>query len=75
MKYLDVDAPKGYRIITWGDIEKAREKRLAYHKFTCDYCGCVFEADKDHYECHSDQREMSTWYKTVCPCCGEKVTT
>ena len=71
--YLNVDAPNGYRIIQWGDITKAKEKRMGYRHFTCPDCECIFEADKEHYTIHVDQRE-DNWYETICPCCNAKVS-
>jgi len=74
-EYLNIEAaPKGYRIVQWGDITKAKEKRMGYRRFTCSDCGCIFEADKEHYTMYSDQREGTNWYETICPCCNAKMS-
>lgn len=61
-----------YKIIVQGDKEKGEKYFKRIKRFTCDVCGCVFEADKDSYEYYADQRDGS-WYKMNCPCCGNRV--
>ena len=44
-------------------------------RFTCDYCGCVFDADETEYNYVGTKVLM--WHKTYvcgCPCCGRAVT-
>ena len=70
---VKVSQPKGYTIYTWGDITKARRLKMKYHHFTCPYCDCDFDADKNHYEYHSSMYDEE-WYTTVCPCCRNKIS-
>lgn len=56
----------GIRIITPGDMTRLKKIK----RFTCDACGCVFEADKDHYEDVSTQIDGPEW-KCKCPTCGK----
>lgn len=41
----------------------------AIRRFKCTYCGCVFEADKNEYECGSQYSDF--YYSCKCPCCGQ----
>lgn len=43
-------------------------------EFTCNACGCVFEADKEDYTYQYSQREDYGWYEIKCPCCDKWVT-
>ncbi len=44
-------------------------------KFSCENCGCVFEADKDeytpYYECKNKVCKVRAMI--FCPCCGRVV--
>lgn len=51
------------KVIKHGDPNKI--SGLKY--FKCDYCGCVFEAEKEDYW-FGDQRD--TCYYSSCPDCG-----
>ena len=68
MKIMEMPQSEGYTIYTWGDVTKAHRLKMKYHHFTCPYCDCVFDADKDHYEYHSNRYDEE-WYTTICPCC------
>ena len=50
-------------IITYGNLEKQTVKR-----FQCTYCGCIFEADKNEYNCISIPLNGNV-YSCNCPCC------
>ena len=65
--------PKGYVIYAWGDIAKAHKLTMKYRHFICPYCGCDFDADKNHYEYHSGGYNEE-WYTTICPCCENKIS-
>lgn len=56
------------KIIVNGDLD--RTKRTI--RFTCKSCGCVWEANKDEYTYHCDQRDGEFSYMK-CPCCGNVV--
>lgn len=68
---MDTHKVNGYIIHTWGVLEKANYLAKKYQKFTCNACGCFFEADCDHYEVYSQRNEM--FYKALCPCCKRRV--
>ena len=61
------------KIIVQGDKEKSEKYFKKIKQFTCSVCDCIFEADKDSYECYSNQYDDYTWYKIKCPCCGNSV--
>lgn len=58
--------PEGIEIITPGDMRRAKKVK----RFTCERCGCVWEADNEHYEDVSTQREGPD-FKCKCPTCGK----
>ena len=68
---MDTHKVDGYIIHTWGDPEKAKYIAKKYKRFSCDICGCYFEADSDHYKEYAQDDEAS--YSTLCPCCKQKV--
>ena len=68
---MDTHKVDGYIIHTWGSPEKAKYIVKKYKKFSCDICGCYFEADSDHYKEYAQDDEAS--YSTLCPCCKQKV--
>ena len=44
--------------------------------FECEYCGCLFEADKGEYKYSSQMEVMHDGlgaYKCECPCCKNMV--
>lgn len=46
--------------------------------FECDYCGCLFEAEKGEYLCSSQMEVLHNGlgqYKCKCPCCNNMVFT
>ena len=55
------------RIIKPGDPSRLKETR----RFTCQRCGCVFEADKEEYNSGMQYNEI--YYKSQCPTCGTTV--
>ena len=42
-------------------------------RFTCAFCNCIFEADKNEYEIHSVCRIGSDYISVRCPWCGNSV--
>ena len=58
------------RVIKYGDTNRLRGIR----RFTCEACGCEFEADKTEYKHDFDQREDCGWYSIRCPTCNQWVT-
>lgn len=46
-------------------------------RFTCEICGCVFEADKGEYYGISQMESLDNLprYKCKCPTCGSMVYT
>ncbi len=52
-------------IIKNGDPERLKKIK----RFSCDACGCVFEAEKGEYE--SDMQYNETYFQCKCPCCGK----
>lgn len=59
----------GLRIIREGDLNKLKRSM----QFECQYCGCVFEAERTEYEYEYSQREDCAWYRSVCPTCGKPI--
>ena len=68
-------------IIYIGDKNKTR-RRI---RFTCRWCGCVFDTDEgDYTKRYSGERRLNiagkeVWkekysYRTTCPICGGKIT-
>lgn len=55
----------GIKIIQRGDLSLLRK----YKRFTCDKCGCIWEADKDHYKYSGNQIDGDN-YCCSCPTCG-----
>lgn len=53
-------------------IIKPGKKPDTTRRFTCDHCGCVFDADLDDYETVTGQ---DNWldYRAICPACRERV--
>ena len=61
----------GMTIVVHGDPNKTR----AVKRFRCDYCGCVFDAEKGEYqsaEALAQQKDNLEAY-SMCPCCRRKV--
>lgn len=56
-------------IVQMGDSERARRHKFGTKRFTCEICGCVWEANKDEYKYQYDQRENIAWYSCRCPFC------
>lgn len=54
------------------DVEVERLNRKI-RQFTCDVCGCVFEADNTEYKHNYDQYEGDEWWTCDCPNCGRLV--
>lgn len=42
-------------------------------RFECPWCGCVFEADKNEYKIHDDQKD-GPWIEVHCPFCKTRLT-
>lgn len=55
------------KIIKKGDLNRMKVIKT----FDCNFCGCLFEADKTEYKVGSQYNE--TYYYAVCPFCGRKV--
>lgn len=51
-------------------IIKPGKKPDTTERFTCEHCGCVFEADRHDYEETFDRREDCYCYAVDCPTCG-----
>lgn len=52
------------KIIKEGNLDKfMRAKR-----FKCNYCDCIFKANKDEYNTNYQYNEE--YYTCKCPCCG-----
>ncbi len=73
MTIMEVPSPKGYTIHAWGDVIKARKLKMTYRHFTCPYCDCDFDVDRDHFEYHNGWHNEE-WYTTICPCCKNKIS-
>lgn len=65
---------KGIKIIKMGRIKKVL-------KFTCDSCGCIWEADEDVCKRHpnyfikydpEDNQSDYDLFSCECPCCGKE---
>lgn len=57
------------KILKNGDLRKFNQVK----EFSCHYCGCVFEANKNEYTLHDDQRD-GPWIEIRCPCCKTRLT-
>lgn len=55
------------KIITPGNIELAEEVK----RFSCDKCGCVFEAKRREYTSVTHRNEV--YYGCKCPTCGKQL--
>ena len=60
------------KILIPGDKEKAKRNFEAPKAFTCDACGCVFEATIVEYKFEGYCRNEYT-YSCICPTCGNNV--
>ena len=49
------------KILKEGNLELFKQTK----RFSCSYCGCEFEADKDEYN-------VEYSYFCECPCCGKR---
>ena len=47
-------------------------KQAAIRRFSCEHCGCVFEADRTEYRDMKDCRN-GHFYLHPCPTCGREV--
>jgi len=54
------------RILVPGDLECLEKKKI----FSCNECGCVFEASWQDYNYESQYNEDYYWSK--CPTCGRR---
>lgn len=54
------------KILKEGNLELFKQTK----RFSCSYCGCEFEADKDEYNAINQYNEYSYFCK--CPCCGKR---
>lgn len=61
------EAGGGVKIIKPGNPDAPRLRRLKV--FTCQECGCVFEADPGEYSAEQQYNDVD--YYARCPCCGE----
>lgn len=52
------------RILVPGNQKKSKRPKI----FECDFCGCVFEADRTEYV--YEQYTEFDRYVCECPCCG-----
>lgn len=57
------------RIISKGDLSRL-DKVI---RFTCEECGCVFEASKEEYSYDYYQRDDTTLYWIRCPVCNHVI--
>lgn len=55
------------KIIQQGDMKKLHNTK----RFTCNNCGCIFEADDTEY--HTDQQYNQEYYYIDCPFCHRPV--
>ena len=53
-------------------IIKPGKKPDTTKRFTCSYCGCVFEADEDDYEVVFESFDGYSCTTADCPTCGRK---
>lgn len=51
-------------------IIKLGKKPDTVKRFTCEHCGCVFEADRHDYEETFDGRDGCYYYEVDYPNCG-----
>ena len=59
------------KIIKKGLSKEQVEKKLKQTKrFSCGFCECVFEADKNEYK--SEEVQFNMYYYCICPNCSEK---
>lgn len=56
------------KIIIPGDADRLKKVK----RFSCPYCGCVFEAEQGEYKRTSWRNE--DYYIHPCPTCGKEVT-
>lgn len=62
------------RIIIEGDRNVHERMLAAVKRFSCNTCGCVFDAGLSEYEQWGvEHTERYTFIFCVCPCCGNKV--
>lgn len=73
MVTIDIPQPKGYTIYAWGDVVRANRLKMKCRHFVCPYCGCDFDADKEHYKYNSGGYN-DEWYTTICPCCKSEIS-
>lgn len=57
------------KIIKNGNLDKLKNILT----FTCNNCGCVFEADNTEYKQGYDWYNDTAWFIINCPCCERKV--
>ena len=57
------------KIIKHGNPERLKEVMI----FTCEYCGCEFEADNTEYEVSHDIYHNDKYYSVKCPECNNTV--
>ena len=55
------------KIIIKGDLKKLKKVKT----FDCNFCGCLFEANKDEYKSGSQYNQ--TYYYCICPFCHNTV--
>ena len=56
------------KIIKAGDVTRMQ----AIRRFSCEHCGCIFEADRTEYRTEHDFRNDAL-YVHPCPTCGRDV--
>ena len=54
------------KIIKEGNLNKL----MRVKRFKCDYCDCIFTADKNEYIIDSQYNEE--YYYCICPCCDNR---
>lgn len=54
------------KIIKEGNLNKL----MRVKRFKCDYCDCIFTADKNEYIIDSQYNEE--YYYCTCPCCNNR---
>ena len=55
------------QIIVEGDLRRLEKRRI----FSCDRCGCVFEATTSDYKYESTPYNEDI-YSSTCPTCGRR---
>lgn len=55
------------QILIPGDLERLENKKI----FSCDRCGCVFEATLSDYKYECSQYNEDI-YSSTCPTCGRR---